>query len=42
MKRLSQIMIEIGFIIIIALVLYNVFPFVMEFLFKEIAKLVMD
>lgn len=42
MKRLSKIMIEIGFIIIIALVLYNVFPLAMEIVLKEIENLVMD
>ena len=39
-KRLSKLVMEIGFIIIIALILKSVFPGVMEIVFNVIVNLV--
>ena len=39
MKRISKLAIEIGFIVIMAIILKNVFPFVMGIVLNVIASL---
>lgn len=40
MKKFSKLAVEIGFIVIMAVILMKVFPFLVEWIFNVIANLV--